>query len=132
MLELHIGTKTTGLLFHQASKDFYGLLFSVFHDISEKRQDNEKDEAIDCEVAWKEAYYLLEEAKEEIEMLIKEKNTPWMDNLLRSLVDKLETACWTAKWFTKEEAEEEEKEEEPIVEEPVDITPKTKGMPIKK
>lgn len=126
MLELHIWTKTTDLLFHQASKEFYTLLFSVFHEISEKRQDNELDVSTDCKVAGTEAYDLLEEAKDEIEKMIKEDNSFGMDNLLRGLVDKLEFACGTSRGFVqKEEIKEEELEEE-------EETPKTKWVSMKK
>ena len=132
LLELHIQTKTTDLVFHQASEKFYDLMFSVFHDISEKRQDNELDVAIDCEVAWQEAYDLLEEAKAEIESMIEWENTKWMDNLLRGIVDKLEFACWTARGFVKKEKEEEEEskkeEEKPTKKE----EPTTKWVPMKK
>ena len=93
LLELHIGTKTNDLLFHQASEDFYTLLFDVFHQISEKRQDIKLDNPIDCEKAEQEAYDLIEEAKSELESMVSEDNSVGMDNLLRGLVDKLEFAC---------------------------------------
>lgn len=108
MLELHIGTKTTDIVFHKASEDFYSTLFDCFHQISEKEQDIKLVNPIDCDVASKEAYDLIEQAKEEIESMIEEKNTPWMDNLLRALVDKLEFDCGTARGFLEEEDDETE------------------------
>lgn len=99
MLDIHIQTKTIDKVFHEATADFYELLFSLFHEISEKRQDIEMDKPANCEEAKNEAYDLLEKAKIELEELINEENTFWMDNLLRGLYDKLEFACWTARGF---------------------------------
>ena len=107
MLKLHIGTKTTDLLFHQASEWFYDLGFKLFHTISEKRQDLGLDPSIDFDDAGSSAMSILEAQKEIIEGMIKEKNSAGMDNLLRALADELEFAIGTAKGFVKEEEKEE-------------------------
>jgi len=93
-LEIHIQTKTTCSRFHEKSADFYELLFDCFHLISEKRQDLEIDDIMKEEEAWKKMYAILEETKIIIEKMIKEKNSVWMDNLLRWLADKLENEIW--------------------------------------
>lgn len=130
MLELHIATKTTSVTFHETSAKFYELLFDVFHTISEKNQDLEKEVAMDCKEASEEAYKLLEEAKSEIETMIKEDNSFWMDNLLRWLFDKLEFSCGTARSFLEKDDEKpEDKEEEEWTKEE---KPKKVPMPIKK
>lgn len=108
MLEIHIGTKTTDKVFHEATADFYSSLFDLFHLISEKRQDIELDKPVHLEESRNEAYDLLEKAKIELEELINEDNTFGMDNLLRDLYDKLETQCWTARWFLPKLEDEED------------------------
>lgn len=110
MLLLHIGTKTNDLVFHQASENFYNTLFDVFHQISEKKQDIEEDEFIDCEEARAGAYLLLKEAKSIAETLIKSKTTVWIDNLLRGFVDKLEFDIGTARGLTMQYSEEEKED----------------------
>jgi len=134
MLELNIWTKTTDLLFNKASMWFYELLFTVFKQISEKRQDNEIDATITSKMAWIEANSLLKDAKEELEKMIKEDNSLGMDNLLGHLLDKLEVAYGSSKCFIQEEEikeKEEEKEEEKQQKEEEEISTK-KGMPYKK
>lgn len=107
----HIRTKTTCPLFHEKSEDFYNLLFDVFHEIMEKRQDLWLDETADENTAYKSTYEAIEKVKTSLESMVKESNSVGMDNLLRGLIDKLEFACGTARGFIKEE--EEEKEESP-------------------
>ena len=103
MFILHIKTKTTDALFHQTSAGFYGNLFEIVHKILEKRQDIEVDSAMSCEEASAEAYDILEDAKAEIESMIEENNDIGMDNLLRSLLDSIQSDCWTARGFLEEE-----------------------------
>ena len=102
-LKLHVGTKTTDIVLHNFLKDVYELLFVIVHDISEKEQDLWLEDSIDCEEATSDMMDILENTKEYLETRIKEKNTPWMDNLLRSLVDQLEWLMGTAKGFSKDE-----------------------------
>lgn len=106
VLLAHIQTKTTCPLFHEKSADFYELLFDVFHEISEKRQDNEVDAPGNEEALIQSTYDAIEEAKSIVEGMVKEKNSVGMDNLLRGLVDKLEFACGNARGFIEEEKEE--------------------------
>lgn len=110
VLLAHIGTKTNDPLFHEKSAGFYELLFDVFHTISEKKQDIGLDESLDCEIARKTSYDALEKAKEIVGSMISKDNSIGMDNLLRGLYDKLETACGSAKSFIEEEEEDEEEE----------------------
>lgn len=105
MLKLHIATKTVDITFHQVSEWFYTLLFDVFHQIAEKRVDTQEDKPVDCEKAGKEAYDILEKAKDIIEDMIEESQTYGMDDLLRSHANSLETACGTARGFVEEEDE---------------------------
>lgn len=97
----HIATKTTDPLFHEKSEEFYELLFKCFHLISEKKQDIWEDNPWDPNVHIMIAEDSLYSAKTIIEAMIKKKNSPGMDNLLRWLYDELETACGTAKGFLK-------------------------------
>jgi hypothetical protein len=72
MLKIHIATKTTDKVFHEATADFYSTLFDAFHQISEKNQDLEIDESeCKCDVA-EEAYDILEEAMATLEDMIEE------------------------------------------------------------
>lgn len=103
ILKLHVGTKTTDIVLHNFLKDVYELLFVILHDISEKEQDLWLEDSIDCEEASTDMMEILDSTKEYLESRIKEKNSAGMDNLLRSLVDKLEWTIGTAKWFTKDE-----------------------------
>lgn len=108
VLIAHIGTKTTYSQFHEKSEGWYELLFEVFHSIAEKRQDIEIDKPLDEEKVVQETYDNIEKAKKLVESMIKEKNSPGMDNLLRWLVDKLEWACGNARAFIEEEKDEYE------------------------
>lgn len=105
VLLAHIETKTVNNLFHEKSQDFYELLFDCFHTISEKKQDIWEDNPADCDKAIQDTNNALNEVKSILETMIEEKQTVWMDNLLRWLVDKLEFAIWNAKWFIEEEEE---------------------------
>lgn len=106
VLIAHIETKTTCPTFHDKSQEFYELLFDVFHQISEKRQDTEEDMPQMEETLIQQTYDNIEKAKLIIEWMVKEKNSIWMDNLLRWLADKLEFACGNARAFINEENEE--------------------------
>lgn len=104
----HIRTKTNDALFHEKSAQLYELIFEVFHTVMEKRQDLWLDEPMDCSIAAQKTYDAIEDTKEILETMIEKKNSVWMDNLLRWLVDKLDSACWLAQSLIKEEDEEYE------------------------
>lgn len=123
MLNLHIKTKTTDLVFHKESAGFYEIMFSVFHDIAEAMQDGKMSPGIDWIQARKEAYDILMKTKSMIEKLVNENKDIAMDNVLRWLVDKLWFNCgasralldWEAKAeepSNQEPSEKEEPEEE--------------------
>lgn len=104
ILDIHIKIKTVDKVFHEFTADAYELAFDMFHLISEKRQDLEIDKPVEMlEESENEVYDQLEKAKIELEEMIWETNTYGMDNLLRDLYDKLETMCWTARWFLPKE-----------------------------
>lgn len=107
VLLAHIETKTNDSQFHEKSQEFYEVLFDCFHLISEKRQDTEEDKMGDSDKLKQETYDNLEKAKTIIEELVNQKQTIWMDNLLRWLYDRLESSCWNARAFIEEEKEEE-------------------------
>lgn len=111
VLEAHIYTKTKDPVFHDKSAWFYELLFEVFHSISEKKQDIETWKDVDCDFLKQRTYDDIEMVKNELIKYIELNESVGMDNLLRWLVDKLESACWTARSFVKEEEEEEENED---------------------
>lgn len=75
VLLAHIQTKTVDSQFHEKSAEFYKLLFEVFHTISEKRQDTKEDPAGDCHSLKKSTYNAIEEAKDIVMGMIKDKNT---------------------------------------------------------
>lgn len=112
ILSAHIKTKTVCPLFHEKSADFYELLFDIFHEISEKRQDIEVDMPWDEKALIQQTYDNLEETKSIIEEMINSNKNIGMDNLLRGIMDKLDFACWNARWFIQEEEEENEEEME--------------------
>ena len=126
MLDLHIGTKAVDVVFHKESEAFYDMLFDIFHQVSEKNQDLEIDEPTDCESAKLEAYSLLEEAKSELEGMIKSNKDMGMDNLLRDLLDKLQFQIGTARGFYNHVKEEETPEED--MSEPMEETPTKKQL----
>ena len=48
---------------------------------------------MDCSIAAQKTYDAIEDTKEILEAMIDKKNSVGMDNLLRGLVDKLDSAC---------------------------------------
>lgn len=103
MLLLHIDTKTTDVVFHKETENFYETLFDVAHKIWEKYVD----------LWWKLTTTSLQEKKNEANKIIewlrkkvedyKEKNkiTLWTEDLLWALANSLEEIEWTSKWFLK-------------------------------
>lgn len=108
VLLAHIGTKTVYSTFHSKSQGWYELLFDIFHEISEKRQDLKIDPCMDDDVVIQETFDNLTKTRDILEAMVKEKNSVGMDNLLRSLLDRLEFAIGDASAFIEEEADEEE------------------------
>lgn len=102
----HIKTKTICSQFHEKSESFYKLGFDVFHELMEKRQDLWLDSTADKESVYQDTYDTIMSIKTILEWMVKEKNSIGMDNLLRGLVDKLDSACWLAQSLLKEEEEE--------------------------
>lgn len=107
VLQNHIATKATYSQFHEKSESFYDTLFDVVHSIWEKRVDLWLDTILDEETIVQETYALIEEAKNLVYDMIKEKNSVGMDNLLRWFADKLEFDCGNARAFIEEETDEE-------------------------
>ena len=108
VLQNHIATKATYSQFHEKSQEFYETLFDIIHSIWEKRVDIWLDTIDDEETIVQETYDLIEEAKGIIESMVKDKNSIWMDNLLRGLADKIEFDCGNARAFISEESDEED------------------------
>lgn len=109
VLNIHIKTKTSDVVFHQVTEEFYEKLFDVSHKIGEKIID----------LGWKLEFSNIEDSKEKtvwdmkeyvykgIDSLIKEienykKNNEvslWTEDLLRSIANELEEMRLTAKAF---------------------------------
>jgi len=109
VLNIHIKTKTSDVVFHQVTEEFYEKLFDVSHKIGEKIID----------LGWKLEFSNIEDSKEKtvwdmkeyvykgIDSLIKEienykKNNEvslWTEDLLWSIANELEEMRWTAKAF---------------------------------
>lgn len=102
----HIKTKTTCTTFHQKSESFYELLFEVFHTIMEKKQDLGLDDPSSEESAFESTNKALNDTKSMLEKMIKDNESIGMDNLLRGLVDKLDSACGDMKAFLYDEEED--------------------------
>jgi regulator of replication initiation timing len=109
LLISHIATKTSYSQFHEKSAEFYELAFDCFHLIGEKMQDLGLKDALDDEDAVNQSYKDLMDLKDALNEMVKEKNSVWMDNLLRGLVDRAESACGNARAFIEEESDEYEK-----------------------
>lgn len=103
MLEIHIDTKTTDLLFHEKTWDFYEKLFDVAHQIWERYVDldwNLRNDSL--EEKKKRANEIISNLKKEIEVYqAKNDLTLWTDDLLWGLADELEDIEWTSKAFLR-------------------------------
>jgi len=103
MLSIHIDTKTTDVVFHKETEEFYETLFEVAHKIWEKYVDLwGKLSETSLEEKKKQANSIIENLKKDIETY-KENNevTLWTEDLLWALANNLEDIEWTSKWFIK-------------------------------
>lgn len=105
IFRIHMRTKTLCPLFHEKSVPAYEFGISAWHKLSEKLEDLDKktyenDDLFDMKA---QAYEDVEEIKRELEAKLKEKNTPGMDNLLRSLLDEVEGICGNLRGFITED-----------------------------
>lgn len=101
MLQIHIDTKTTDLLFHKETENFYDTLFSVAHKIWERYVDLDW-ELVDGSLSNKKkrANEIISNLKREIEEYQANNDlTLWTDDLLWGLADDLEDIQWTSKAF---------------------------------
>ena len=103
MLEIHIDTKTTDLVFHEKTWDFYEKLFDVAHQIWERYVDLDgKINETSIEEKKIQANKIIKELKAEIENYQKNNDlTLWTDDLLWWLADDLEDIEWTSKAFLR-------------------------------
>lgn len=108
LLDIHIAVKTSYPLLHEHTEKAYELAFDCFHQISEKRQDLQLDKSMDDEEVVKQAYKDMEDLKQALYDMVKEKNSVGMDNLLRGLADRAESICGDLRGFVEQEKDEYE------------------------
>lgn len=103
MLEIHIDTKTTDIVFHEKTWDFYEKLFNVAHQIWERYVDldwNLRNDSL--EEKKKRVNEIISNLKKEIENYQANNDlTLWTDDLLGWLADELEDIEGTSKWFLR-------------------------------
>lgn len=103
MLEIHIDTKTSDLLFHRETEKFYETLFSVAHSIWERYVDLDWkliDSSLDEKK--KRANQIISKLRKDIEEFQSNYDTTLgTDDLLWWLADELEDIEWTSKWFIR-------------------------------
>ena len=108
LLDIHIAVKTSYPLLHEHTEKAYELAFDCFHQISEKRQDLQLDKSMDDEEVVKQAYKDMEDLKQALYDMVKEKNSVGMDDLLRGLADRAESICGDLRGFVEQEKDEYE------------------------
>ena len=110
LLEIHIASKTACKNFHADTETAYDLAFDCFHLTEEMKQNLGEAKPLTPEDAEQEAYDLMEELK----TLLKEEmdGDTGMDNLARSLYEKVNGACGDLKRYLPEKSETEEMDEE--------------------
>lgn len=103
MLEIHIDTKTTDIVFHEKTQDFYEKLFDVAHSIWERFVDldgNLRDDSLEDKK--KRANEIISNLQKEIESYHKNNEmTLWTEDLLGWLADELEDIKGTSKSFLR-------------------------------
>lgn len=103
MLEIHIDTKTTDVVFHEKTGDFYENLFRVAHQIGERYVDldgNLRNDTLDEKK--KRVYEIISDLKKEIENYqANNELSLWTDDLLGGLADELEDIAGTSKGFLR-------------------------------
>ena len=103
MLEIHIDTKTSDLVFHEKTWDFYEKLFEIAHSIWERYVDLDwklRDDSLDLKK--QKSLEILKNLLKDIEDFWENnKLSYWTDDLLWWIADDLEDLIWTAKWFNK-------------------------------
>lgn len=101
MLEIHIKTKTKNIEFHKMTEEFYEELFDIAHQIWEKQVDlAEPMSDSEFEVYRKNANKIIKDLKSEINDYYNNNNkTLWEEDMLWSIVNKLEDIEWTSKSF---------------------------------
>ena len=102
LLIIHIQSFTTGTQFHKDTEKAYDLLFDTFHTIQEMLQATGQTPTTNCDNDGKEAYDLIEEAKEIVIGLVEDNEDIGYDNLLRGKVEDLNLLCGTFKQYTEE------------------------------
>lgn len=101
MLEIHIDTKTSDIVFHKETEEFYKTLFEVAHLIWERYVDLD-GKLTDSPLNEKknQAYTIISDLLKEIEAFqSSESLSLWTDDLIGWLADQLEDIKWTAKGF---------------------------------
>lgn len=99
MLELHIDTKTTDIVFHKETELFYETLFNIAHNIWEKFVDLDGKIRTDSLIEKKKkAHEIIYNLRKDIESY-KEKNkiSLWTEDLLGSIANDLEDIEGTSK-----------------------------------
>lgn len=101
MLQLHIDTKTSDVVFHETTENFYETLFTVAHEIWEKHVDLwgtlDDSSIVDKKIK---AHAIIEGLRKDIEAF-KESNEVSLgtEDLLGSLANNLENIEWTSRGF---------------------------------
>lgn len=113
LLEIHIGSKTTGTQFHKDTEKAYELAFDHLHLTEEMKQNLWVGITTTCDENWQESYDLLKELKVINEEEVKSNEDIGYDDELRGLARRMTDLCGTFKQYTKEIEEDEEEEEEP-------------------
>lgn len=103
MLEIHIDTKTTDLVFHEKTADFYEQLFEIAHKIGERHVDLDGTLRTDSLVDKKKrANEIISNLKKEIELYESSNElTLGTEDLLGGLADELEDLEGTSKAFLR-------------------------------
>lgn len=103
MLEIHIDTKTTDVVFHEKTGDFYEKLFSVAHQLWERYVDLDgslRNDSLDDKK--KRVQEIISELRVEIENYqANNELSLWTDDLLWWLADELEDIEGTSKGFLR-------------------------------